>query len=58
MKMQSFFHPVWLCPKGNHVRFHGFGVNHIDSCLFLQSPYFPPLKGYQNNYYSLTLHYA
>jgi hypothetical protein len=33
-------------------------VNHIDSCLFLQSPYFPPLKGYQNNYYSLTLHYA
>ena len=35
MKMQSLFHPVWLCPKGDHVCFHGSGVNRIDSHLFL-----------------------
>jgi hypothetical protein len=32
MKMQSLFHPVWLSPNENHVRFHGSGMNSI--CLF------------------------
>jgi hypothetical protein len=33
-------------------------VNKINSCPFLQRPFFPPLQRYPDYYYSLTLHNA
>jgi len=46
IKMQSLFRPVGLSPKGDHVRFHGSGLNQIDSSLFHVGCFLDILKEY------------